>query len=80
MNRQRLPCIASVIRRISKLPGNICHALQGSFVVFMSPNNICHVLQVSSIVFLLPDNTYHGLQLIHLDAMYTPLEILVTKK
>jgi hypothetical protein len=51
---QYLPCVASVIRRISKLPGNVCHALQGSFVVFMSPSKICHELQVSSLVFVLP--------------------------
>jgi hypothetical protein len=65
INLQRLPCVASVIRRISKLPGNVCHVLQGSFVVFMSPNNICHALQVSSIVFVLPTNAYHALQALY---------------
>jgi hypothetical protein len=66
---------SSVIRRIFKLPGNICHALQGSFVVFMSPNNICDVLQVSSIVFVLPSNTYHTLQALY--AVFMQISILV---
>jgi hypothetical protein len=72
---QHLPCVASVIRRISKLPGNVCHVLQGSFVVFMSPNNICHVLQVSSIVFVLPSNAYHVLQALY--AIFMQISILV---
>jgi hypothetical protein len=72
---QYLPCVASVIRRISKLPGNVCHALQGSFVVFMSPSNICHELQVSSLVFVLPSNTYHALQALY--AIFMQISILV---
>jgi hypothetical protein len=75
INLQHLPCVASVIRRISKLPGNVCHVLQGSFVVFMSPNNICHVLQVSSIVFVLPSNAYHVLQALY--AIFMQISILV---
>jgi hypothetical protein len=66
---------SSVIRRISKLPGNICHALQGLFVIFMSPNNICDALQVSSIVFVLPSNTYHTLQALY--AIFMQICILV---
>jgi hypothetical protein len=72
---QRLPCVASVIHRISILPGNVCHALQGSFVVFMSPSNICHALQVSSLVFVLPSNAYHALQALY--AVFMPISLLV---
>jgi hypothetical protein len=74
-NWQRLPCIAIIIRGISKLLGNVCYALQGSFLVFMSPNNICHVLQVSSIVFMLPSNTYHALQALY--GIFMQISILV---
>jgi hypothetical protein len=77
---QRLPCVASVIRRISKLPGNVCHALQGSFIVFMSPNNICHALQVSSIVFMLPSNAYHELQALYAVFMQISILVLVLTK
>jgi hypothetical protein len=75
INWQRLPCVASVIRRMSKLPSNVCHALQGSFVVFMSPNNICHAVQVSSILFVLHSNVYHVLQA--LDVVFMQITILV---
>jgi hypothetical protein len=78
INLQHLPCVACVIRRISKLPGNVCHVLQGSFVVFMSPNNICHALQVPSIVFvLLSNNAYHVLQALYV--VFMQISILVLK-
>jgi hypothetical protein len=83
INWQRLPCVASVIRRISKLPGNICHALQGlqgSSVVFMSPNNICHALQVSSIVFMLPSNADHALQALYVVFMQISILVLILTK
>jgi hypothetical protein len=65
INSQRLPCVASVIRRKSKLPSNVCHTLQGLFIVFMSPNSICHALQVPYIVFVLSSNAYHVLQALY---------------
>jgi hypothetical protein len=80
INSQRLSCVASVIRRISKLSGNVSHALQASFILFMSPNNICHTLQVSSIVFVLPSNTYHTLQALFVVFMQITILILILTK
>jgi hypothetical protein len=80
INSQRLSCVASVIRRISKLSSNVSHALQGSFVLFMSPNNNCHTLQVSSIVFALPSNTYHTLQALFVVFMQITILILILTK
>jgi hypothetical protein len=77
---QRLPCVASVIRRISKLPSNVCHALQGSFVLFMSPNNICHAAQVSSIVFVLHSNAYQVLQVLYVVFMQITILVLILTK
>jgi hypothetical protein len=71
---------SSIIRRISKLPGNICHVLQGSFVVFTSPNNICDALQVSSIVFVLPSHACRTLQALYAVFMQISILVLILKK